>query len=127
MRRMIVPLMGEYVGMLSKSCNISARKQIYYYDLILSVLYRFSIFSGITELKNLQECDLSGNCLAEHVNLLPLADLPSLISLNLSRNPLSYDRMHRSFTCGYLHENVLDQYVSSYCRWPWKFLVSVNF
>ncbi len=72
------------------------------------------MYLGISKLGNLRECDLSENWLAEHADLFPLSDLQSLSSLNISKNPMCHHRMHRSLTCGYLHESVADGYVSRY-------------
>ncbi|KAF5294294.1 hypothetical protein FQA39_LY13438 [Lamprigera yunnana] len=57
-------------------------------------------------LVNLNELDLSNNCLLEHSCLLPLANLPMLKSLKLSGNPLSYHPRHRMNTAYYLHFNI---------------------
>ncbi|XP_065212364.1 serine/threonine-protein kinase 11-interacting protein isoform X2 [Planococcus citri] len=62
--------------------------------------------SGLSKMVSLREIDLSENSIVEHVNLLPLADLSLLTTLHISKNPISYHPIHRSLTCGYLHENV---------------------
>lgn len=64
-------------------------------------------------MENLRECDLSENCLTDHNSLSPLLNLHSLLSLNLSGNPISFHAMHRSLTCGYLHENTVNEKVST--------------
>lgn len=61
-------------------------------------------------MESLRELDLSENSILEHANLLPLANLPDLVRLNISKNPISYHSMHRSLTCGYLHENVAREF-----------------
>lgn len=59
-------------------------------------------------LANLNELDLSNNCLLEHNCLLPLANLAMLKCVNLMGNPLSFHPKHRFKTVYYLHFNTLN-------------------
>ena len=73
---------------------------------ILSISNNFlEDISGISRLDSLTELDLSGNCIVDHSNLLPLSTLVSLCYLNLLENPVACHPKHRVATVRYLHKN----------------------
>lgn len=59
----------------------------------------------ISTLTNLEELDLSENCLLEHSCLAPLANLHSLRWLSLQGNPLSFHPQHRTLSVKNLHSS----------------------
>lgn len=62
----------------------------------------------VSRLRSLAELDLSGNCLAEHTCLAPLARLPALRRLDLRGNPLAFHPRHRALAAAAaLHLNAL--------------------
>ncbi|XP_018365237.1 PREDICTED: serine/threonine-protein kinase 11-interacting protein isoform X2 [Trachymyrmex cornetzi] len=64
--------------------------------------------SGLQGLEYLTELDLSFNCLMEHLVLLPLQKMSTLLWLSLEGNPLSYHPKYRILTIKYLHPNLSD-------------------
>lgn len=68
--------------------------------------------TGLARMDALVELDLSENFLLDHMNLLPLSTLASLMVLNLFGNPLSCHEKHRSATCRFLNKNAACDKVS---------------
>ncbi|EGI70964.1 PREDICTED: serine/threonine-protein kinase 11-interacting protein isoform X1 [Acromyrmex echinatior] len=64
--------------------------------------------SGLQGLECLTELDLSFNCLMEHLILLPLQKMSTLLWLSLEGNPLSYHPKHRILTIKHLHPSLSD-------------------
>ncbi|XP_018055081.1 PREDICTED: serine/threonine-protein kinase 11-interacting protein isoform X1 [Atta colombica] len=64
--------------------------------------------SGLQGLECLTELDLSFNCLMEHLVLLPLQKMSTLLWLSLEGNPLSYHPKHRILTIKHLHPSLSD-------------------
>ncbi|XP_066591773.1 serine/threonine-protein kinase 11-interacting protein isoform X2 [Prorops nasuta] len=58
---------------------------------------------GLQGLENLNELDLSFNCLTEHSALWPLQSMSALIWVSLEGNPLAYHPKHRQRTIKYFH------------------------
>jgi len=67
---------------------------------------------GLQGLECLTELDLSFNCLMEHLVLLPLQKMSTLLWLSLEGNPLSYHPKHRILTIKHLHPSLSDSKVS---------------
>ncbi|XP_011068936.1 PREDICTED: serine/threonine-protein kinase 11-interacting protein isoform X2 [Acromyrmex echinatior] len=63
---------------------------------------------GLQGLECLTELDLSFNCLMEHLILLPLQKMSTLLWLSLEGNPLSYHPKHRILTIKHLHPSLSD-------------------
>ncbi|XP_066248736.1 serine/threonine-protein kinase 11-interacting protein [Euwallacea similis] len=61
--------------------------------------------TSLSTLADLHQLDLTQNCLLDHKSLLSISQMPSLYSLDLRGNPISFHSIHRTLTCNYFNKN----------------------
>ncbi|XP_066156521.1 serine/threonine-protein kinase 11-interacting protein [Euwallacea fornicatus] len=61
--------------------------------------------SSLSTVADLHQLDLTQNCLLDHNCLLSISQMPSLYSLDLRGNPISFHPIHRTLACNYLNKN----------------------